>query len=37
VTRITCEVPTKAPFGALKLTIKTKVGTSNARRFRVRR
>jgi hypothetical protein len=36
-TRIRCEVPAKAPFGSLKVTVKTKVGTSNARSFRVKR
>jgi hypothetical protein len=30
-------VPAKAKFGKLKVTVKTKAGTSNAKAFRVKR
>ena len=36
-TRIRCRVPAKAKFGKLKVTVKTKAGTSNAKAFRVKR
>lgn len=36
-TRIKCKVPTKAKLGRLRVTVRTKGGTSNAKTFKVRR
>jgi M6 family metalloprotease-like protein len=36
-TQIKCRVPAKAPFGATKVTVATRAGTSNALSFKVKR
>ena len=36
-TQITCQVPTKAKYGAVKVTVTTTVGKSNGKSFKVRR
>ena len=36
-TRIVCRVPAKAAFGAVKVTVRTEGGTSNAKSFTVKR
>jgi hypothetical protein len=36
-TRIRCRVPAKAAYGSVKVTVKTAVGKSNAKSFKVKR